>query len=180
MHEHSNVNVTIAQMPAVNTPQFSWVLSRLPRHPQPVPPIYQPEVAARAVLFAAEHPRRKQYWVGASTAATTMGQKLVPALLDRYLAKTGYDSQQTSEHANPDRPANLWEPRDVSDDYGAHGEFDERSHKRAPQLLLSQHSRTAAITATGLGIAAVLTRLTRARHTIRARAKPGATSEGTS
>ena len=86
MHEHSDVHITIVQMPALNTPQFSWVLSRLPKHPQPVPPIYQPEIAARAVVFAAEHPRRKQYWVGASTAATTLGQRLVPALLDRYLA----------------------------------------------------------------------------------------------
>ena len=169
MHEHSNINITIAQMPAVNTPQFSWVLSRLPRHPQPVPPIYQPEVAARAVLFAAEHPQRKQYWVGASTAATTMGQKLAPALLDRYLAKTGYASQQTKEQVSPDRPNNLWEPRDVGDDYGAHGEFDKRSHGRAPQLLLSQHARTAAITTTGLGLAAILTRLTRSRVPIHVR-----------
>ena len=163
LHENSNINITVAQMPAVNTPQFSWVLSRLPRHPQPVPPIYQPEVAARAVLFAAEHPRRKQYWVGASTAATTLGQKVAPALLDRYLAKTGYSSQQTKEHASADRPNNLWEPRDIDDDYGAHGEFDKRSHGRAPQLLLSHHPRTATVAATGvgLGLAAIVSRLVR-------------------
>ncbi len=89
MHEGSTVHVTVVQMPAVNTPQFSWVLSRLPRHPQPVPPIYQPEVAARGVLYAADHPQRKQYWVGGSTAATLLAQKVAPALLDRYLAKTG-------------------------------------------------------------------------------------------
>jgi len=162
MHEHSNIDITIAQMPAVNTPQFSWVLSRLPRHPQPVPPIYQPEVAARAVLFAAEHPHRKQYWVGASTAATTIGQKLAPALLDHYLAKTGYDSQQTDDPVNPNRPNNLWDARDVNDDYGAHGEFDNRSHDWAPQLLASQHARTASIVAAGLAVAAILTRLTHA------------------
>ena len=97
MHEHSGVHVTVVQMPAVNTPQFSWVLSRLPRHPQPVPPIYQPEVAAHGVLYAADHPRRKQYWVGGSTAATLLAQKLAPAILDRYLARTGFDSQQTDQ-----------------------------------------------------------------------------------
>ena len=145
MHEHSNVNITVVQMPAVNTPQFSWVLSRLPRHPQPVPPIYQPEVAARAVVFAAEHPRRKQYWVGASTAGTVLGQRLAPALLDRYLAKTGYASQQTSQRVSPERPHNLWEPRDDQDggDHGAHGVFDSNSLDRSPQLWVSQHVRAA-------------------------------------
>ena len=89
LHEHSGVHVTVVQMPAVNTPQFSWVRSRLPRHPQPVPPIYQPEVAARGVVYAAGHPHRKQYWVGASTAATIVANRVAPALLDRYLARTG-------------------------------------------------------------------------------------------
>jgi len=141
LHEHSNVHITVVQMPAVNTPQFSWVLSRLPRHPQPVPPIYQPEIAARAVLYAADHPHRKQYWVGASTAATVLGQRLAPALLDRYLAKTGYASQQTSQRVSPERPNNLWEPRDddAGGDYGAHGVFDSRALDRSPQLWLSQH-----------------------------------------
>lgn len=143
MHERSNVHITVVQMPAVNTPQFSWVLSRLPRHPQPVPPIYQPEVAARAVLFAADHPRRKQFWVGASTAATVIGQRVAPALLDRYLAKTGYDSQQTGERVGPDRPNNLWEPRDgvEGEDHGAHGVFDDRSLGVSPQQWFSRHAR---------------------------------------
>src|SRR5690349_12590520 len=95
LHEGSNVRVTMVQMPAVNTPQFSWVLSRLPRQAQPVPPIYQPEVAARAVVHAAEHPQRREYWVGASTAATLAANAIAPGLLDRYLARTGFDSQQT-------------------------------------------------------------------------------------
>ena len=107
MHEGSNIHITVVQMPAVNTPQFSWVLSRLPHHPQPVPPIYQPEVAARAVVFAADHPRRKQYWVGASTVGTLIGQKLAPALLDRYLARTGFAAQQTRDEVLPDRPQQL-------------------------------------------------------------------------
>ncbi len=164
MHEHNDVHITVVQMPAVNTPQFSWVLSRLPKHPQPVPPIYQPEVAARAVLFAAEHPRRKQYWVGASTAATILGEKFAPALLDRYLALTGYASQQTKESAIPNRPNNLWEPRDsgAGDDYGAHGAFDKRSLSWSPQLWVSQHVRSASIAAAGaVAAAAILTRMGR-------------------
>ena len=142
-HEHSGINVTVVQMPAVNTPQFSWVRSRLPRHPQPVPPIYQPEVAARGVVFAADHPRRREYWVGASTAATILANKFVPALLDRYLARTGYAAQQTAEKMPPGRPDNLWQPVDgpAGQDHGAHGSFDDRSHDRSPQLWMSQHAR---------------------------------------
>jgi NAD(P)-dependent dehydrogenase (short-subunit alcohol dehydrogenase family) len=143
LHEHSAIQITVVQMPAVNTPQFSWVLSRLPRHPQPVPPIYEPEVAARSVLFAADHPGRKQYWVGGSTAATLAANRVVPALLDRYLARAGYKSQQTSQEVAPDRPDNLWQPVDGTDgrDHGAHGAFDDRSHPRSPQQWMSQHPR---------------------------------------
>ena len=141
LHDRSNVHITVAQMPAVNTPQFSWVLSRLPNRPQPVPPIYQPELAAAAVLYAADHPERKQYWVGDSTAATLTAQKLAPALLDRYLGRTGYSSQQTDQKADPDRSHNLWEPVDGVDgtDHGAHGSFDGRSHGRSPEVWASQH-----------------------------------------
>lgn len=144
-HEHSHIHVTVAQMPAVNTPQFSWVLSRLPRHPQPVPPIFQPEMAADAVVFAADHPRRKEYWVGTSTALTLVANRIVPALLDRYLARTGYRSQQTDEPADTDRSGNLWRPRDDAPgrDYGAHGEFDGKAHRIDPQLALSRHRRLA-------------------------------------
>jgi NAD(P)-dependent dehydrogenase (short-subunit alcohol dehydrogenase family) len=145
LHEKSGVQVTVVQMPAVNTPQFSWVRSRLPNHPQPVPPIYQPEVAARAVVFAADHPRRKQYWVGGSTAATIVANKLAPALLDRYLARTGYGSQQTAQAADPGQPDNLLQPVDGinGNDHGAHGAFDDRSHGRSMQMWLSQHAGAA-------------------------------------
>jgi len=155
MHEHSRVRVTVVQMPAVNTPQFSWVRSKLPNHPQPVPPIYQPEVAARGVVYAADHPGRKQYWVGASTAATILANRMAPALLDRYLARTGYGSQQTSEPADPDRPENLLQPVDGVNghDFGAHGAFDDRSHGRSAQAWLSRH---AGLSAAFLGGAAVL------------------------
>jgi hypothetical protein len=119
----------MVQLPAVNTPQFDWVLSRLPRHPQPVPPIYQPEVIAREIVYAAEHPRRREYYIGSSTVATILGDKLAAGLLDRYLAITGWQSQQTGEPTSPDRPANLWEPADGPDghDFGAHGSFDNQA-----------------------------------------------------
>ncbi|MBD3783023.1 MAG: SDR family oxidoreductase [Micrococcales bacterium] len=141
LHEGSRVRVTMVQMPAVNTPQFSWVLSRLPDHAQPVPPIYQPEVAARAVLFAADHPRRREYWVGASTVGTLAANALVPGLLDRYLGRTGFSSQQTGDPRPADQPANLWEPADGPDgrDFGAHGVFDGRAHAHSPQQWVAHH-----------------------------------------
>jgi hypothetical protein len=131
----------MVQMPAVNTPQFSWVLSRLPHHAQPVPPIYQPELAARAVLFAADHPRRREYWVGASTMGTLAANAIAPGLLDRYLGKTGFKSQQSGQPHDPDAPVNLWQPADggTGHDFGAHGVFDAKSHHRDPQLWASQH-----------------------------------------
>ena len=156
LHEGSNVHVTVVQMPAVNTPQFSWVLSRLPRHPQPVPPIYQPEVAAHGVLFAADHPQRKQYWVGGSTAATLLAQKLAPALLDRYLAKTGFDSQQTSQEVRAgSRPDNLFDPvdRPTGSDHGAHGTFDDQAHQRSAQLWMSHHPGLTGAAAAGAAVA---------------------------
>ncbi len=141
LHEHSNVHVTMVQMPAVNTPQFSWVLSRLPRHAQPVPPIYEPELAADAVLYAADHPQRREYWVGVSTALTLAGNAIAPGLLDRYLARTAIQAQQTPEPRDPAAPVNLWEPADGKGgkDYGAHGVFDTRAHDTDPQLWASQH-----------------------------------------
>ncbi len=141
LHERSGVHVTMVQMPAVNTPQFSWVRSRLPNHAQPVPPIFQPEVAARAVVFAADHPRRREYWVGASTAATLAANAFAPGLLDRYLARTGFSSQQTDRPRDPDQPENLWAPADGprGHDFGAHGAFDDRSRDTSAQLWASQH-----------------------------------------
>jgi NAD(P)-dependent dehydrogenase (short-subunit alcohol dehydrogenase family) len=157
-HEKSGVHVTVVQMPAVNTPQFSWVRSRLPRHPQPVPPIYQPEVAARGVLYAADHPQRKEYWVGASTTATLLANRLAPAVLDRYLARTGYGSQQTSQAVEPGRPDDLFKPVDGTGgtDHGVRGIFDERSHDRSPQLWLAQHARASSGVAAGAVVAGAL------------------------
>ncbi|WP_055587953.1 SDR family oxidoreductase [Peterkaempfera griseoplana] len=166
LREGSGVHITVVQLPAVNTPQFSWVLSRLPRHPQPVPPIYQPEVAATAIAFAADHPRRKQYWVGASTAATILAQKFAAPLLDRYLARTGFDSQQTDEPVPQGRPHNLWQPLDGKGgrDHGAHGAFDERSHTRSEQAWASRHAGLLSLAAaTALGAAGTRAALRRHR-----------------
>jgi NAD(P)-dependent dehydrogenase (short-subunit alcohol dehydrogenase family) len=122
IHERSRVRLTTVQLPAVNTPQFSWIKSRMPHHPQPVPPIYQPEVIARAVYWAAHH-RRREFSVGYPTVRAILGDKFIPGLLDYYLAWVGYDAQQTSEPVDPDRPNNLYEP--LPGDYGAHGRFDQ-------------------------------------------------------
>ena len=155
LHDGSNVHVTMVQLPAVNTPQFDWVLSRLRRKAQPVPPIYQPEVAASGIVYAADHPRRREYWVGGSTAATLLANAVAPGLLDRYLARTGFRGQQTDQPRDPDQPANLWQPADGprEPDYGAHGRFDDQAKARSLQLWASQHH---GVLAAGAAAAAAL------------------------
>jgi NAD(P)-dependent dehydrogenase (short-subunit alcohol dehydrogenase family) len=160
-HEKSKVKVTMVQLPAVNTPQFSWVLSRLPRHPQPVPPIYQPEVPARGIVYAATHPDRREYWVGATTAATLVANAVAPGLLDRYLGATGFKSQQTAEPTDPHRPANLWGPADADADFGAHGAFDARSHARSVQWWVTSHRRPLYGAAAGVATAVTASLLRR-------------------
>jgi NAD(P)-dependent dehydrogenase (short-subunit alcohol dehydrogenase family) len=147
LHSHSKVRTTMVQLPAVNTPQFTWLRSRLRRHAQPVPPIYQPEVAAAAVVYAADHPRRREYWVGGSTAATLLGNAVAPGILDRYLARTGIKSQQTDQPHDPEQPGNLYRPADGDEghDYGAHGEFDDIAKSRSWQVWASQHHGAVAL-----------------------------------
>lgn len=152
LHDKSNVRVTMVQLPAMNTPQFSWVKSRLPRKPQPVPPIYQPEVGARAVLFAAHSDRREMY-VGYPTVGVIIGNKIVPGLADKYLARNGYDSQQTDEPTELDRRDNLWKP--VPGDHGAHGRFDESASTFSPQLWASMNRNWLAIAGAGIAGLAV-------------------------
>ena len=149
IHDKSNVRVTMVQLPAMNTPQFSWVKSRLPRKPQPVPPIYQPEIGAEAVLFAARHDRREMY-VGYPTVEAIIGDKIAPGFADWYLARNGYDAQQTHEPVEPDRRDNLWET--VPGDHGAHGIFDERASTSSPQLWASMNRKW--LTLAGAGVAA--------------------------
>ncbi|WP_422735739.1 SDR family oxidoreductase [Micromonospora sp. WMMD729] len=155
LHERSNVKVTMVHLPAVNTPQFEWLLSRLRRRAEPVPPIYEPEVAARSIVGAVDRPRRREYWVGTSTVLTILGNRIAPGMLDRYLAHTGYKSQQTGRPADHDRPNNLWHPLDGpgGHDYGARGDFSSRAHGRSPQAWLSRHRLGVAAGVLGAGAA---------------------------
>jgi hypothetical protein len=139
IHEGSSVRVTMVQLPALNTPQFTWARTRMPREPQPVPPIFQPEVAARAIVWAASNPRR-ELMVGWPTVKAIVGNAVAPGAADRYLGDTGYEAQQRDEAVRPGRPDNLFESVDA--DRGAHGPFDEDSHERSVQATLSRHRRS--------------------------------------
>lgn len=164
VHTKSPIHITVVQMPALNTPQFSWVKSRLPRKPQPVPPIFEPEVAAEAIVYAATH-RRRELWVGTPTVEAIQGQKVIPGLLDKYLGKTGYDAQQYDGAADPNRPNNLWEP--VAGDHGAHGDFDSRAHQRSWQLILNTNRRWIGLGLLAAGVtAAVLKNRGRVEHIV--------------
>jgi short-subunit dehydrogenase len=155
IHDKSNVHTTMVQMPALNTPQFGWVKSRLPRKAQPVPPIYQPEVAARAIYYAAHHPERREYYPAWSSVKAIFGNKLVPSYGDRYLAKHGYDAQQHDGPEDPNRPNNLWDP--VPGDHGAHGAFDDRASYSSSELWAETHSKWLLATAAAGVLAAAFT-----------------------
>ncbi len=150
--EDSPVRITMVQLPAINTPQFDWVRSRLRNRAQPMPPIFQPEVAARAVEWASRHDR-PEIWVGGSTVKAIAGNRVAPRLLDHYLARTGIEGQQTDEPEDPDRPDNLWEP--LPGDHGARGRFDDRARDRSLQLIASLNRAPlgigALLLATGIG-----------------------------
>jgi NAD(P)-dependent dehydrogenase (short-subunit alcohol dehydrogenase family) len=150
IHDKSHIHVTTVHMPALNTAQFGWVRNKLDKKPQPVPPIFEPEVGARAVYWAAHHKRREVY-VGGSTVGAIVGNKIAPGALDHYLGRTGYESQQTSEPDDPSRPDNLWAPLDAHQDRGAHGAFTNRAHSRSFQLWADLHRLPLSL---GLGIAA--------------------------
>jgi NAD(P)-dependent dehydrogenase (short-subunit alcohol dehydrogenase family) len=150
-HRGSNVHVTMVQLPGMNTPQFDHCLSKMPRHPMPVPPIFEPEVAARAVYWAAHH-RRRELYVGFPTVYTIIGNKLAPWLAERYLAKTAVDGQQTKEPFDGTKTANLFDPTDDDRDEGAHGGFDDQAHRRSAQAWVSRHRLPSAL-AVALGAA---------------------------
>lgn len=152
LHERSRIRLTMVQLCAFNTPQFDWARTHMRMRPQPVPPIYQPEVAARAILRAARNPRR-EVWVGFPTVQAIVAQKLAPALLDRVLARVGYDGQITNEPETPHRPDNLYAP--VPGDAGMHGRFDPRARTQSWQLWLSEHRATVGV-ATVASIALIL------------------------
>jgi NAD(P)-dependent dehydrogenase (short-subunit alcohol dehydrogenase family) len=153
LHDRSHVRVTMVQMPALNTPQFSWVKSRLPNKAQPVPPIFQPELAARAIYWAAHHDRPEIY-VGWPAVKAIVGNKIAPRLADRYLARNGYRSQQTDQPEDPSRPDNLWRP--LPADHGAHGDFDRRARPGSAQFWITTHRHWLTLAALTLaGLAAV-------------------------
>jgi len=152
LHDRSRVTVTMVQLPAVNTPQFDWVKSRLPNRAQPVPPVFQPEVIAEAIVAAAADGRREVY-VGLPTITAILGDKIAPGLGDRYLAAAGYEAQQTGDPEDPQRPHNLWAP--VPGDHGAHGRFDAIARETTAPRWLAEHPARAAITAASLALAVV-------------------------
>ena len=155
LHDGSRVRISMVHLPAMNTPQFGWVKSRLPRKAQPVPPIYEPEVAAEAVFWAA-HSDRRELWVGGPTVQAILANRVAPGLLDHYLAHTGYEAQQTDEPEDPNRPDNLWHP--VPGDHGAHGSFGDRATDYSPQLWAAMHRGAitlGALLGVGVGLAAM-------------------------
>jgi short-subunit dehydrogenase len=160
MAEKSGVHVTMVHLPGMNTTQFELVRTRLPKTPRPVAPVYQPEIAARAIVHASGHARRRAYWVGASTVMTIIGNRLAPWFADWYLAKTGIKGQQTDQPADEHRRHTdyLFEP--VNGDHGSHGSFDDEAKRRSPQALLSRHRALTAAGAAGVaaGAAAALLR----------------------
>lgn len=151
LHDGSRVRVAIVHLPALNTPQFAWVKTRLPRKAQPVPPIFQPELAAEAVLWAADHDD-PEIWVGGSTARAIVASRLAGRLVDRYLARNGFAIQQHDGPEDPHRPHNLWEP--LPGDRGAHGDFDARARSRSLLWWLRKHRPWVA--AAGAGLAGLI------------------------
>ncbi|HLG87349.1 MAG TPA: SDR family oxidoreductase [Alphaproteobacteria bacterium] len=137
LHDGTAVDLVMVHLPAVNTPQFDWALNKTGRKAQPVPPIFQPEVAARAIYFAATHPKRRELWVGLSSVKAILGNELAPGLLDRLLANTGYSGQLTDEESPRNAPANLFEP--VPGDFGAHGRFEQKARSFSGQLTMARH-----------------------------------------
>jgi NAD(P)-dependent dehydrogenase (short-subunit alcohol dehydrogenase family) len=162
MHRKSGVRLAVVHLPGMNTTQFSWVRARTERHPQPVPPIYQPEVAADVIVWAAHH-RRKRIWVGYPTVQTIVGNRLAAWVADRYLARTGFDSQQTDQPMPPGRPDYLFSPLDAETDHGLHGEWGDQAVTRSTQVWLNLHRGTVAAAAAAVGVAgAVAGRMLRA------------------
>lgn len=152
LHRGSQVHVTVVEMPALNTPQFDWALNRMPKRPRPVPPIYQPEVAARAIVWAALH-RRPRLYVGLSTLLMIWADKFAPGMLDRYMARNIVAGQQTDEIADPDQSGNLWQP--VPGDYGARGRFSDKAYEHSIQFWATTHRGCLALAGAVLAAGAV-------------------------
>ncbi len=147
LHDGVKVHLTMVHLPAVNTPQFDWARNKMPRRAQPVPPIFEPEVAARAIYFAATH-RRREVWVGMPTVKAILASKVAPGLLDRYLARHGYSTQLSPEPNTGPPKGNLFEPVDGT--WAAHGRFDKEARKASWALWVSRHRMALALGCAGL------------------------------
>lgn len=155
IHDRSRVHITMIQMPGLNTPQFEWGRSKMPRRARPVAPVYQPEVAAAAIVWSAEH-RRRELWVAPSTIQAILAQRLAPSFGDWYAARTAYESQMTDEPENPSRPDNLGNPLDADGDFSAHGPYDREARRHSLQLWANTHRGWLILAAAGLACAACL------------------------
>lgn len=151
IHDKLKIQLSIVDLPAINTPQFDWALNKTGRRAKPVAPIFQPEVAARAIFFAATH-KRREVWIGFPTVKAILANRVAPGLLDRYLAKVGYSGQLSDHPTSPDAPANLFAP--VPGDFGAHGRFDDEASARSWQMFTERH-RSAAFALVGLALLAI-------------------------
>jgi hypothetical protein len=174
IHEGSRVHLTMVQMPALDTPQFDWARNKTGWRPQPVGPVFQPELAAEAIVFAASV-RRREIWVGLSTIEAILGTRIAPGRLDRYLARTAYDGQMTDERETPDRPDNLFAP--LPGDFGAHGRFGRRARRHSAAFWASRHRKALALGtlgAAGLLGAWLASRPIRSLPRLRGRAGAGA------
>ena len=164
LHDGSEVRLTVVELPGLNTPQFEWIRNRMPHKSQPVGTIYQPEVAARAIVWAAHHDRRELY-VGTPTVEAIIGDKIAPGLLDHYMARTVYEGHQTDEPEDPHRPDNLWKP--VPGDHGAHGPFDDRAKRHSLQLWATTHRRSLVAAALGIVLGAVAVKASKSERSWR-------------
>jgi short-subunit dehydrogenase len=159
IHDGLDISISMVDLPAVNTPQFNWALNKMGRRAQPVPPIFQPEIPARAIYFAAFHPRR-QTWIGFPTVKAILANRIAPGMIDRYLAKSGYTGQLTDEPVPADAPNNLFKP--VPGSYAAHGRFDARARDHSWEVFTSRH-RDAMWAGIGLAAAFIVYRTSRRR-----------------
>ncbi len=156
IHDKLDVHLTVVDLPAINTPQFDWAKNKMGMKARPVAPIYEPEVPARAIFFAATH-KRREVWLGFSTVKAILGNRLVPGLLDRYLAKSGYSGQLTDKPLSPDAPDNLFEP--VEGDFGSHGRFDKSSRGSSWEMFTDRHRTALFGTVAAVGLAAITHRI---------------------
>ncbi len=147
IHDRLNIHLTMVHLPAVNTPQFDWAKNKTGHEARPVPPVYQPEVAARAIVFGA-YAKRREIWVGVPTIVAILANRIAPSFADRYLAKNGYSGQITSKVKSPDAPSNLYDP--VPGDYGAHGRFDKTARTSSWEMFTSEHRVVAAVGVVGI------------------------------